>query len=352
MQGNMSPTSIRRILLHVTKYAVYSFIVGSLILMSGCSALDSFESVMDSKVDTSSELGTGQDSNVGSETNVTSNASVDQYSNTEQEQSIEEASTTIQELLDLITPLSTADAIDKYFDQYYTIVGEIREIGVDDDRGTILLKGPSLNGMGAATLFFDPPPDGFEDLQKGQVVKIKGYLDGPSYELMIHLYFFQCELVAVGPPPEEQKNNQNLSDGDDEISPDNSDPDEITEDSPNLPVNLSEPFGYYVKGDGIGAFSMRYISDSDFVLIEYYADGFPDHYRGQCIDSTFYMSCDYIDFSLDNVLDFVDDDGNSVLRFDAYESYITITASEPICGVPVEQLNGNYYCKLRSSVPQ
>lgn len=64
------------------------------------------------------------------------------------------------------------------------------------------------------------------------------------------------------------------------------------------------------------------------------------------------MSCDYIDFSIDNVLNFVDNDGNSALRFDAYEFYITITASEPIYNVPIEQLNGNYYCKLRFSAPQ
>ena len=34
-----------------------------------------------------------------------------------------------------------------------------------------------------------------------------------------------------------------------------------TDNSPNLPVNLREPFGYYEKADGMGGFSIEYISD-------------------------------------------------------------------------------------------
>lgn len=352
MQDNISSPSIRQIPVHFAKYIVCCLIVGSLLLVSGCSALDTIESVIDSSANTNSKLGTGQDSNVSSESNTTSSSSANQYSNPNQEQSTEETCTTVQELVDLIVPLHTADAIDEYFNQHYYVIGKIKKIGITDDRGTILLEEPYLNGTGAATFFFDPPPDGFEDLQEGQVIKIKGYLDGPLYELMIHLYFLECELIEVGPPPEKQTNDQYLPNGNDMISQNDDDYGELTKDSPNLPVNLSEPFGYYVKEDGESGFSIEYISGDDRVLIKYYIDGFPDHYRGQWIECTFRMYCDYIDFSTDNVLDFIDDDGNSVIRFDAYESYITITAPESIYGVPVEQLNGNYYCRLRSSLLQ
>ena len=350
MQGNISSPSNKQIPVHFTKYIVCCFIVGSLLLVSGCSALDTVESVIDSTINTSSIPSTGQDSNVSP--SVIPGSDAVQSTNTNQNQDTGETSLTIRELLDLITPLHIADAIEEYFNQYYTIVGEINGIGVDGDRGTIILEGPSLNGMSAATLFFDPPPDGFENLQKGQVIKIKGYLDGSLYELMVHLYFLNCELIAVGPSPEEQRDDQNLPNEDGETPQNNVDYDELTKDSPNLPVNMSEPFGYYVKEDGVGGFSIEYVSGDDCVLIKYYIDGFPEHYRGQWIESTFSMYCDYIDFSTDNVLDFIDNDGNSVIRFDAYESYITITAPEPIYGVPIDQLNGNYYCKLQSSILQ
>lgn len=121
---------------------------------------------------------------------------------------------------------------------------------------------------------------------------------------------------------------------------------------PNLPVNLSEPFGYYEKADGMGGFSIEYISDDDSVMIEYYSEGQPGYYGGQWFEADFHMSCDYIDFSSDNVLDFIDSDGNSVIRFDAYKSYITITASAPLYGVTVDRMNGNYYCKVQSSILQ
>ena len=67
---------------------------------------------------------------------------------------------------------------------------------------------------------------------------------------------------------------------------------ELTDNSPNLPVNLSEPFGYYEKADGMGGFSIEYISDDDSVMIEYYSDGQPGYYGGRWFEADFHMSCD------------------------------------------------------------
>lgn len=125
----------------------------------------------------------------------------------------------------------------------------------------------------------------------------------------------------------------------------------LTDDSPNLPINLRRPYGYYEKSDGSkAAFDIEYISDDGSTMIRYYASGNPGQYGGEWADYDFHINLDNLDFSSDNVLDVVDGDSNSVIRFDAYEDYITITASQDLYGVPISTMNGIYYCKVYPTV--
>lgn len=128
---------------------------------------------------------------------------------------------------------------------------------------------------------------------------------------------------------------------------------ELTDNSPNLPVNLSEPYGYYEKADGPGGFSVEYISDDGTTRIEYYTDGQPGYYGRQWFDYDFSMSIAItIDFSSDNVLDITDGNGNILISLVASDNYITLTAPKDLYGVPTSRINGDYYCKIQSSILQ
>lgn len=250
-------------------------------------------------------------------------------------------------------------AINTYGGQYLNVSGIVGDIHTTSSGETVVKfdyyyyspnRDYSFDQMDADFIFADSSDPNLSTLEKDKVAIITGYL-GTSYN-GYSLEFEDCRVYGG----EYSSDNYGYLDTDDEDNysdiPEYDDYGNLTDNSPNLLVNLSEPFGYYEKANGEGGFSIEYISDDDSVRIEYYSDGQSGYYGGQWFEADFHMSCDYIDFSSDNVLDFVDNDGNSVIRFDAYESYITVTASGPLYGVPVDRINGNYYCKVQSTLLQ
>lgn len=200
--------------------------------------------------------------------------------------------------------------------------------------------------MDASFTFADSSDPNLTTLEKDKVSIITGYI-GTSYN-GYSLEFEDCRVYGG----DYGDDSYSYSDDNYYDAPDYDDYGNLTDNSPNLPVNLSEPYGYYEKADGVGGFTIEYISDDDSVMIEYFSDGQPGYYGAQWFEADFHMFCDYIDFISDNVLEYIDSNGKSIIRFDAYESYITITATEPLYGVPIDRMNGNYYCKVQSSILQ
>lgn len=112
-------------------------------------------------------------------------------------QGSEEIHTTLDELIPAVCKLSIDKAVEQYFNRYYHITGTVKRVGSMDKTNMIMLDGPEFAGSGySITFFFDASTsiDILRELQEGDTVTVRGYLDGSDYKDLVRFDFYHCTV--------------------------------------------------------------------------------------------------------------------------------------------------------------